>query len=552
MDRLEDDLRSRNTTLYSDTSDAVRLPHQPMHGKGFVGPTSTFGRAAQSKTNSLRTKRPGKPSAQRPPDALASGDEPSDDELLLSSQDSKTQEKSAGRTSRARTRKEERDVHTDTTVYVDGVRCEYHPNYPPGKKLPNFKKKDSSAAAGSVSPSGYPSSQGSVSSTKAIVGRATTPRSPPRHRTGSPDQTSATTSKLARKLRDRFPPLNQLNPNDSQEPSDIVDIDPDQDPEHSLKTPRPSTSRRPKPKPAYKGVSRSKQEDDVIDIPSEETEGKGDVRRSRRRKPVVQRSDSEDENQSRRRAPVEKAKHKGKGKAKEPMNPIDSLSPVHHSSDEDTPQRPTEGKARKKTRKLAEFPAPPPLSNPSSPRRAKKSKQPDDFPMDVVSPLSSQKSQLSRQASQLREFPELPPLSSSPEDDGSRARNGKTKSSSQKSRVHKGAVLSSDEDADLRPFPMQTQLLESIGRSPPKRLDGHSSDLEDERARRARKKRRADADPNERYELSYSPVRLGAQLYQHMYASHRLADILRDGDGPEFDDDDMGEPEVTPIVCMAG
>ena len=503
MERIEDDLRSRNTTLYSDTSDAVRLRSRPMHGKGFVGPTSTFGRASQSKSGPLYANRLVKPSVQRLPSPLPSGDDYSDDELLLSSQDSWTPGRSAGHTDRAKVRNE-KTVRRDNTVVVEGQRYEYHPEFQP-KKLPSFKKKN--GPTGSKSPLEPQSSQDSVSSTKATVGRTTAPHSPPRLRNTSPDQAFATASKHNTNPRSRFPPLNQLNSNDSRSPSKIVNVSPEPDLEPSQKTPRPSTSQRPRPKPAYKGVSKSKQEDDVIDIPSEETDGKDDVR-SRRRKPVVHRSDSEDENRSRRRAPVEKAKQKGKGKAKESTNPIDRLSPMHDASDEEPPRRSTRDVVRKKTRKLAEFPEPPPLSNPSSPRRTKKPKQLEDFPMDDLSPLSSQKSSLSRQASQLRDFPQLPPLSSSPADGSSQSRKqSSSQASSQKSRVHKGTVLSSaeseevDDDADLRPFPMQTQMLESIGRSPPKRLDGHSSDLEDERARRARKKRRADADPDERYML---------------------------------------------------
>ncbi|TFY64647.1 hypothetical protein EVJ58_g2485 [Rhodofomes roseus] len=61
---------------------------------------------------------------------------------------------------------------------------------------------------------------------------------------------------------------------------------------------------------------------------------------------------------------------------------------------------------------------------------------------------------------------------------------------------------------------MQTQLLETIGRSPPKRPDDWNSDIEMDDARRARKKRKA--DPNE-----------------------ILAEILRGDEGSDFDEDDM-------------
>lgn len=519
MDRFEDTLRSRKTDLYSDTSGAVRLQHRPMHGKGFVGSENTFARASQSKVGSLGTNRPGNPLVRRRASPVPSELDGSDDELLLSSpprsQDSRVQKSTTDRVMRTKGIDEE-SMHTRKGAVMLEKPLEFHPDFLP-KKLPNFKKNKS---ANSGSPAGSQSSQGSVTSTKATVGRATTPRSPPRRRAASPDQAAATTSKQATKPRGRLLPLNELNSNDRRDPPGIVDIDSEPDPDFSQKTPRP-TSQRPRPRPAYKGASKSKQAEDVIDIPSEDMDGKGDTRRSKRRKPAIQQSDSDDENLTRRRGAVEKAKQKGKGKANEPTNPIDRLSPVHHSSDEEPPQRSNKGKALKKARQPAQFPELPPLSNPSSSRRTKKSRQLEDFPMDFVSPVSSQKSSLSRQESQLRDFPQLPPLSSSPDDGGSRSRSNKAKSSSQpssqKSRIHKGTVLSSaesdddDDDDDVRPFsmqkqlqpfPMQTQLLESIGRSPPKRLDGHSSDLEDEQTRRARKKRRADADPDERYESS--------------------------------------------------
>ena len=36
--------------------------------------------------------------------------------------------------------------------------------------------------------------------------------------------------------------------------------------------------------------------------------------------------------------------------------------------------------------------------------------------------------------------------------------------------------------------------------------------------------------------------------HQYSYALHRLAEILRDGDGPEFDEDDMGKPTTTTVL----
>ncbi|KZT70805.1 hypothetical protein DAEQUDRAFT_764374 [Daedalea quercina L-15889] len=438
-------------------------------------------------------------------------------------------------------------------VIVNGELHTFHPDYKP-KKLPAFKKNKKPASDASLPAS--QSSQTSTTSTKVTVGRGTRPSPPRPRRAPSPELSVATTSRAYTAAHGTYQPLNELHPNRRRTPSP-VDID--SSPEQS--TPRPPTSQRPKPRPVNRPANtytQLRKSQDVIDVDPDygEVRGRPGPRQTKRRKASPALSESEYENSSRNKR-SERAKGKGKGRERESAKPDKYPSTLsYHGSDEEPSRRFSRGNAKEQTRTVkaarqAEFPLPPPLtsqtpqrlvkgrelqdfpmgspspsSSQTSQRRAKPG-EPEEFPMDSYSPLSSQKSQGRPEASKSGAFPLFSSVLSLPEKGSLQSRSKKTISSSQKSRVHKGAALSSaesstdngddgDDGEELQPFPLQTQLLESIGRSPPKRSEGQNSDLDDDEATRARKRRRADAAPNE-----------------------ILADILRAGEGPEFDEDDM-------------
>lgn len=109
-----------------------------MHGKGFVGPKSTFGGTSQSKADCRGTNRFGRPSIRCTSPSLG---DISDDELLLSSpppQESKSQAKNTGHA----LRKKDVSAHRDDGVVMQGEHHQYHPDFKP-KKLPSFKKNKS-------------------------------------------------------------------------------------------------------------------------------------------------------------------------------------------------------------------------------------------------------------------------------------------------------------------------------------------------------------------------------------------------------------------------
>ncbi|KAH9924827.1 RTC4-like domain-containing protein [Amylocystis lapponica] len=514
METMVSKLRQKGTTLASDASSEVRLQTRPKQsqsgGTDFadLGNDFTAKRSSQTRSGSQNTRRspPNSQPKPRPKPKLGISAMPleeldiisSDDELDFiprSSSQSVTCSPSATRAMKQTKAPVKIDNEIAKGEVVDGVFHEYHDNYKP-KKLPNFKKikkitDGETPPASQPKPPPAPSRpQASGSKTHISLSPSPPPPPPPKATSSRPiprrrqvavnddgddddehSPTRPTTRTCVRrdKAKVNQAPLHELSSNGSR-PSSQITLRDDDD---IMKTPRPSatTSQRPRPRPAYRSAQAAK----PAAFPEQ--------------------------------SPLVADRGKGKDKGKEAMAATGQDFPA--------PESPGKGKAS--------------LGKAKGKAKATESIN----PIAHLSPLSNKVSTLSRTSSKasVAAFPDISPLSSPAGREKLQRNRAKAQGSSQAKRA-RAVIISESDTTDeevpmLAPFPMETQMLESIGQSPNgKRASEEDSEEEsDTGTRRQRKKRRE--DPHE-----------------------ILAKLLHSDDMSDFDEEDLLflDPNVDPAT----
>ncbi|KZT09830.1 uncharacterized protein LAESUDRAFT_461612 [Laetiporus sulphureus 93-53] len=507
MEEAMDSLRHAGEDLFS--SQELRMKERPTRSSGtlFVDLGSDFGPCqANSAKPKLNTgNRAHKDAMLGTRSSTKKNLTSSGDELDFLSPDRRqaasANKKSSGGRSMAGAVEYEKEGQRDKPdkIFVNGEYHDINPDFPPDRKLPSFKKK----TAGNRDSHHSESSLNSPAQvrTRSATSRAasSTPSSPP----------VASSSRLAPRLaysgtrndtidggtcggqrkgrQKKQPPLHEpSNRKGAHTPisvgSDVEDV---------FDTPRAKAARRPKPRPTFKGSNAEN------DDGSEEEHPKNNMKRGKHFRPLEEfphMSPLRNEN-----APE---KTKGNGTAKDEEDPIAALSPLSSQAREQH----------------------------ATVKAATKLKLPQAFPM--LSPLSSpvrkdhgRKSQVSseRQGS----------LSQ-----GSRSSKGKERAgmlSSTESEDDEDAYAHSKSGYKVRPFPMETQVLEGIGHSPGKRGSGEDSGDEDLGVpRRERKKRRS-----EESELCVALHHM--HVVEHCRSTHRdsLATNIGANKSSELNEDDL-------------
>ena len=452
--------KGRGQTLATDASKATRGP-QPMTN-AFEDFGSDFKRASQSRSKpaSSQTAAPGKGKGT----AITFNDDSSDDEIDFlsgSSRHGSETPQRPRRTSKAPTAAE-------VPVVID--RHQADPNYRAIdlKKMKIPKKKNAAQT---------PENSQETRSPTSGAGQSSHPHPPPR--SGSRAVSSAEPEKAKQRKK---VPLRERSPNQDRSRPRLQSTPPREKGDHrkaqvkdSDMTPRPS---RPAPRPVNKGARSSLGKSQTVPdlgVSSQEQDRSQPLSRSQSTRDVITIPSSSESD-----APQPKEKRRGVyGKAKDKASkgnadPFRDISPLSSHIDKkkdahDPEERSTRSKGQGKG----------------------KGKERAD-PIGALSPLKSSRS---ARKSVPSSFPMLSPLSS-PATRHSSSPSRRNAANSQR----KGSPMSSSDDEDdrrprrgLRPFPMETQVLESIRNGAPTKLRTESDSSEDEPTGTYRKSRRRDS-----------------------------------------------------------
>lgn len=461
METITRDMNAKGVNLYSDSSAATRLSQRPSQAQGM--PFEDFGSdfSSRSRTTS-RTSQP--PRGKRASSKQASSSKKtiidlsgdfSDDELDFLSSSSRHGSESPAKP-KERRRKEDLRLPADPVpIAID--RHQTASDYRPlDLKKMKISKKSSATSSATATPKNTQGNHlsGTSGSSSSALSSAKPPASSSTRQTEN--QTGRPKSEGKRPLRERSPNQDRPRPrNPHLPPWDNSD----EDSEVVEKTPRPS---RPAPRPVYKGAAgKVVKSQTVADMqPSSSSQEKTTkekaqpVARSQSLVDVLNSLQEQDANSPR----VSTSNSKPNGKVI-----------TKSKAEKDTkaaPSRKEKGKQRAKVDPISALFAdrsPPP----SSSDRASVRKHLSDFPMP--SPLSSP---ITHRASS-------PPRTS-------------------QSRSHR-VVLSEDEESEtggrsLRPFPMETQMLESLHRVSPAKRSNFGSDVEKDDNTYRKRPRRSSPD----------------------------------------------------------
>ncbi|KAI0955259.1 hypothetical protein AcW1_006890 [Taiwanofungus camphoratus] len=529
------------TDLYSDTS--IRMRERPkkgpqLSGRNFEDLGSDFAekalRGSQNRTRSqVSTFKPSGPRVKSGKfskinsrsNVLHLEDEQisSEDELDILSGPSARHESPPSRKEKISVSK---DPNLEEGAIVNGAYHAYHKDFKPNKLTLSFKKikrSENKTRSDSRTVESSASSSTAAQSSKLRdplpqprpTPKAVSPRPAPIHvdaqkKTDSEGSNAKPT--VCDRPNTRNLPLHELSPNQGR-PASPLSLHPDEA-DSSLMTPRQNAPERPKPRPMHRGAHKPQ----------------------RQEFPLLSPLVSDDEREG------EKGKETGRRGQRRTVCQFPTLSPL------------TDGKGSQT--KVNMFPALSPLTSGKSSQmkgiasgESGRKERDQSNPFKNLSPLASHSQNRISQTKKTGKaktgsaFPALSPLSSPLEK--SQARGKRTKAPFQQNKRSKGkgrAVVISSEDDDVddsdrddtilpslsrykvQPFPMETQVLESIGHSPGKRASEEDSEGEgDAGLRRERKKRKA--DPNE-----------------------ILAELLRSDDMSDLDDEDLLfiDPDVDP------
>lgn len=503
------------TDLYSDTS--IRMRERPkkgpqLSGRNFEDLGSDFAekalRGSQNRTRSqVSTFKPSGPRVKSGKfskinsrsNVLHLEDEQisSEDELDILSGPSARHESPPSRKEKISVSK---DPNLEEGAIVNGAYHAYHKDFKPNKLTLSFKKikrSENKTRSDSRTVESSASSSTAAQSSKLRdplpqlrpTPKAVSPRPAPIHvdaqkKTDSEGSNAKPT--VCDRPNTRNLPLHELSPNQGR-PASPLSLHPDEA-DSSLMTPRQNAPERPKPRPMHRGAHKPQ----------------------RQEFPLLSPLVSDDEREG------EKGKETGRRGQRRTVCQFPTLSPL------------TDGKGSQT--KVNMFPALSPLTSGKSSQmkgiasgESGRKERDQSNPFKNLSPLASHSQNRISQTKKTGKaktgsaFPALSPLSSPLEK--SQARGKRTKAPFQQNKRSKGkgrAVVISSEDDDVddsdrddtilpslsrykvQPFPMETQVLESIGHSPGKRASEEDSEGEgDAGLRRERKKRKA--DPNEMY-----------------------------------------------------
>ena len=454
MEGYGQQLKCRGTTLDTDASSATRLSQRPLSsqpgGVQFEDFGSDFRRASsrpRSRAPSVSRKLPKPPAPRDGPGVIidfgddgGAGTESSDDEIDFLSGSSRH---NSAEPEKAKTMARPRSASRPTYA-ID--RHQANPDYK-SIDLKSFKIPKKSAAA-SASTSHTPVASGARS--KAHDASSSSSRAPRRTPSQSLSSTESSKDDWAKKV-----PLRERSPNRSRRPLtpplEVMDKDEQRTGQckDADRTPRPS---RPAPRPVNKcarsSLGKSQTVPDLATRPSQESEPSQPLSRSHTLQgfpvsPLVT-SDSSSED-LRSLMPKKRIKKRARGEMenRDKDNPISALSPLSSQTRcrSNSPEVEcllsftANGKGKARADPIGD------LSPLASPVRSPRKSAPASFP--TISPLSS------------------------PRHD---AAPSETKAGRQPGSRPRSILASSDDNTPrkgIRPFPMSTQVLASIGRRSP-------------------------------------------------------------------------------------
>lgn len=506
METYARDLHTKGETLYSDSSTATRLSQRPgsqRKGSLYEDFGSDFGGRTSSRTSQPTRSKLSNRQASSSQNALVISDSSSsEDELNFLSHSRQ------GSESPVKPKKQRKTSKTPASDTPPPVVIDHHqkdPNYKPLdlSKL-RIGKKSSAAASTAPTPKtsqdSRPKALPELRPKASLASRPKTAQDSRQNCVAGPSSAGSSTRKLAieaaldqvkreseqgkRKekgshpLRERSPNQDRTNPPKSYLP-DWDNSDEEKDVE---KTPRAS---RPAPRPAYKGAnSKITKSQTMADMTS-----------------ASQESD--------------KGKQKEKPRTVSRSKTLQALAnfPLELSDDDASPPKPTATKGKARLQAAAKTnPTEKVLADSKSRDKGKQREVAD--PIDAIfaerSPSHSPAPQARKKLPD--DFPMPSPLSSPA---ASRASSPPRKSQTKSHRV----VVSSDDEGSetggrsLRPFPMETQFLESLNRVSPAKRPASECDVHMEGGSSRKRPRRGSRD-----KYAYS-------LSSYVSASCRMIDL---------------------------
>lgn len=443
MENYNRHLKASGKDMYTDSSPATRLPQRPSQRKGVA--FEDFG--------SDFAQRPKRSSSSK--HAVIELGDSSDDELDFLSSSSRPGSESPVKPKKHRKTPAAETLTTDARPPIAIDHHQADPNYRPldFKKL-KITKKSSAAASNAATPkasapvagpsSAVPSST-RIDNIAAAINEA-------KRRADRQEE------KAARPVRERSPYQDRTNSRKSYLP----EWDNSDDEKDAEKTPRPT---RPAPRPAYKGAnSKMAKSQTVADMQS---------------------TASQEMDKGKQK---EKAQHVARSKTLQAL----AKFPLSFSDDDASPPRSAVTKAKVRAKEGARLK---PTENiPPHNKTKDKGKQRENDPIGAIfGDESPQRSPVQRARKRTpSSFPMPSPLSSP---SAGRASSPPRQSQTKSHRV----VVSEDEGSEtggrsLRPFPMETQTLESLKRVSPAKRSTAGSDAEATAGTSRKRPRRSSPD----------------------------------------------------------
>ncbi|OBZ73608.1 hypothetical protein A0H81_05976 [Grifola frondosa] len=477
-------------------------------GSSFTGSQDRITRAGRPKKSQDRVEPQGRlcaPAGRRTTSKATAGDSSSEDEINMLTGSSRHSSRSSIKEERKQRTKTEGGTVKDNPAHTIDAHMK-DPRYKPTEEvIATLKFKKTKLAM-----------DGLTSSTSTEAGNFRTRDTPPARVAGPPHVDSKSKRYVTdndttpQRIRSYVDPTKRHDPpryNHSQTSRvSVVSNNGEGDKCDDARTPRPT---RPAPRPAYKGAQKAS---------------------SARPFPPI--------------SPLGSAKCKGKDadgheRTGISQNIPDGVSPLVSRKGSSSQGGSWANGVGKKIKRSNPISAISPLSSQPKVQSHRGCIATSLDPIGNMSPLSSKAKGKKKAGLKPQSFPTISPLSSPLQKNDSRTARRKPSGSSQKSSSgrsrarmviisEEGSETTSDEDMQstrsarrIRPFPMETQLLESIGQSPAKRSSPEESDGES----RDRKKRREEPSPP-------------------------LAELLLDDDASDIDDDDLLflDPNIDPAT----